>query len=276
MKAFTLLNSRHCLAMLSLVSTLWPASLSAQNAPKETTETRASEKIQSNRFYHYSIWGAFVNRVFEGFLPCSQLKVNGDIGLGSYTRLAGEMVMLDGVPYKIDEAGKVTVAKDDEMLVYANATHFTTEDEYSIPEVSDYKMLREVIGSRLPSRNYFYAFKVHGTFAKMKCGGLTEQTPPFETGLDVLIPNRPIFGAENVSGTMVGFFCPSFIGEINVAGFHMHFISDDRTFGGHAIEFEGNDLTVEVDRMTEYTFVLPESGSFEKVEFDKQFQYKQK
>lgn len=48
--------------------------------------------------------------------------------------------------------------------------------------------------------------------------------------------------------------------EINVAGFHMHFISDDRTFGGHAIEFEGKDL---VDQMTEYTFVLPGSGSFD-------------
>ena len=32
----------------------------------------------------------------------------------------------------------------------------------------------------------------------------------------------------------------------------------------------------EIGRLTEYTFVLPESGSFEKVEFDKQFQYEQK
>lgn len=264
------------LATMGIALTLGPATLSAQEAPKEASEARGSETIQSNRFYHYSIWGAFVNRVFEGFLPCSQLKVNGDIGLGSYTRLSGEMVMLDSVSYKIDESGNVTVSRDDEMLVYANATHFTTEDEYAIPEVGGYGMLREIIGSRLPSRNYFYAFKVHGTFTKMKCGGLAEQTPPFETGLDVLIPNRPIFDAENVSGTMVGFFCPSFIGEINVAGFHMHFISDDRTYGGHAIEFEGKDLTVEVDRMTEYTFELPESESFENVEFDKQFQYKHK
>ena len=237
---------------------------------------RSKSARRSNRFYHYSIWGAFVNRVFEGDLTCRELKENGDVGLGSYSRLDGEMVMLDGIPYKIEESGQVKVADDEELIVYANATHFESENSYQLPEVTSYEMLREIIGQRLPSRNYFYAFKVHGSFAAMKCGGLAKQTPPFEKGLDVLIPNRPVFNRENVSGTMIGFFCPSFIGEINVAGFHMHFISDDRTFGGHVMELSGSDLSIEVDHMARYTFVLPESKAFENVEFEKQFQYKQK
>jgi acetolactate decarboxylase len=110
----------------------------------------------------------------------------------------------------------------------------------------------------------------------MKCGGLSNQQPPFKHGLDVLIPNRPIFEREDLTGTMVGFFCPSFIGDINVAGFHFHFISDDKKFGGHVMEFESEELTVSLDKMTDYKFVLPESEAFENVTFDKQFQYKQK
>jgi acetolactate decarboxylase len=97
--------------------------------------------------------------VFEGFLPCSELKENGDVGFGSYTRLAGEMVMFDTVPFKIAESGKVSVVDDSDLLVDANATHFTAEDQNAIPEVREYAILQDIIDTRLPSRNCFYAFK---------------------------------------------------------------------------------------------------------------------
>ncbi|TWU31959.1 acetolactate decarboxylase [Novipirellula artificiosorum] len=239
----------------------------------------AAANLRADRtetYYQYSIWGAFVNRVFEGFLPVEELKQQGDIGLGSFTKLDGEMVMLDGVPYKIDETGKVFVPPNDEKLVYANAAYFDEDQSFQLPAVSNFEMLRGIIGDRLPSRNYFYAFKVTGNFKSMKCGGLSRQEPPFKEGLDVLIPARPVFDRENFKGTMVGFFCPSFIGDINVAGFHFHFISDDKQFGGHVLEFDATDVTVAFDQMDEYKFALPNSEAYEQVSFEKSFQYKQK
>jgi acetolactate decarboxylase len=109
----------------------------------------------------------------------------------------------------------------------------------------------------------------------MKCGGLTKQEQPFEEGLDVLIPNRPVFEAENISGTMVGFYCPKFIGNINVAGYHFHFISDDKKFGGHVMEYESNGkLSVALDKMNNYHFYLPDNDAYENVRLEKEFQYK--
>ncbi|WP_442956821.1 acetolactate decarboxylase [Polaribacter sp. SA4-12] len=43
------------------------------------------------------MWYAFVNKVFEGDLSVEKLKTKGNIGLGSYTKLDGELIMLDGV-----------------------------------------------------------------------------------------------------------------------------------------------------------------------------------
>ena len=75
---------------------------------------------------------------------------------------------------------------------------------------------------------------------------------------------------------MVGFYCPEFIGNINVAGFHFHFVSDDKKFAGHVMEFEAENLVVEFDKINEYQFVLPETEAYENVGFDKEFQYKKK
>jgi len=38
--------------------------------------------------------------------------------------LDGEMVMVDGTPYRIREDGTVSEGTDDDKLVYANAVHF--------------------------------------------------------------------------------------------------------------------------------------------------------
>ena len=246
---------------------------------KERTDKEVSEKSEAvmenpDIFYQYSIWYAFVNKIFEGDLSAKELKTKGDIGLGSYNLLDGELIMLNGILYQASEDGKVHKPEDSKKIVYANAAFFNKDFSYELPKVESYDNLRAIINDKLPTKNFFYAFKIHGEFSKMKCGGLHKQKAPFEKGLDVLIPERPIFERENFKGTMVGFYCPTFIGNINVAGYHLHFVSDDEKFAGHVMEFEGENLTLEIDELHKYQFDLPNTEDFENVAFDKEFQYK--
>nr|WP_292966385.1 MULTISPECIES: acetolactate decarboxylase [unclassified Allomuricauda] len=243
-------------------------------AANEVVEKIEAPLEKHDTFYQYSIWWAFVNKIFEGELTAKELKSKGDIGLGSYNLLDGELIMLDGVLYQASEDGKVHIPEDDKKVVYANATFFEKDYSYTLPKVENYGELRAFINEKLPSKNFFYAFKVHGEFSKMKCGGLHKQEPPFEKGLDVLIPERPIFERENFKGTMVGFYCPTFIGNINVAGYHFHFVSDDGEFAGHVMEFEAENLTLEIDQLHKYQFDLPQTEDFENVGFENEFQYK--
>jgi len=232
------------------------------------------EEAKPDTYFHYSIWHAFVNKVFDADLKVSTLKANGDIGLGSFDFLDGEMVMLDGIPYRIREDGEITVGADDDEIVYANAAFFNQDGSFPINESVDYDKFRTAINAELPSLNLFYAFKVHATFKTLKLGGLNKQEKPFDDGLDILIPNRPVFEGENIKGTMVGFFCPQFIGDINAAGYHFHFISDDLKMGGHVMEFECQEtLEVNYDEMNNYHFFLPDNEDYRNVRLDKQFQY---
>ncbi len=247
-----------------------------ENITQIKSEELKPEKPKPDIFYHYSVWYAFVNKIFDGDLKVSELKQKGDIGLGSYDRLDGELIMLDGVPYRATQDGKVTVAPDDVKIVYANATFFDEEQSFKIHNVENYQELRAKINEKLPSKNLFYAFKIHGDFKKMKCGGLHKQEKPFKEGLDVLIPNRPIFERENFSGTMVGFFCPDYIGDINVKAYHLHFVSDDKQFAGHVMEFEAENIEVSIDYMNKYQFDVPTTEEFLKGEFENEFQYNKK
>jgi len=136
--------------------------------PSEVVDNVVSlTKEKPDLFYHYSIWYAFVNKIFEGNLTAKELKTKGDIGLGSYNLLDGELIMLDGILYQATEDGKVIKAPDDAKIVYANATFFDEDQSFKIDKAENYASLREQINTELPSRNIFYGFKIHGDFKKI-------------------------------------------------------------------------------------------------------------
>ena len=72
---------------------------------------------------------------------------------------------------------------------------------------------------------------------------------------------------SNATGSVVGFYTPVFFEGLNVVGYHLHFISDDRQTGGHILEFTVPENTpVEYDITPEFTMILPTSGDFTEVD----------
>ena len=122
----------------------------------DAKQSTHKEEIKPDTYFQYSIWWAFVNRVFDGDLKVSTMKANGDIGLGSFDFMDGEMVMLDGVAYRIREDGVVSVGADDDEIVYANAAFFDEDGSFQIDETTDFTKFKEAIDASLPSHNYFY------------------------------------------------------------------------------------------------------------------------
>jgi acetolactate decarboxylase len=50
--------------------------------------------------------------------------------------------------------------------------------------------------------------------------------------------------------------------SLNIAGYHFHFLSNDRTKGGHLLECSGKNLRVRVERLSDFHLCLPESEEF--------------
>src|SRR5206468_762895 len=55
----------------------------------------------------------------------------------------------------------------------------------------------------------------------------------------------------DVEGTMVGFRFPDYGEALEVSGYHLHFITADRSRGGHVLEARPRQATVRLDVSTD-------------------------
>jgi acetolactate decarboxylase len=77
-----------------------------------------------------------------------------------------------------------------------------------------------------------------------------------------VVKQQPTWTFENVTGTLVGFRCPSFTKGLNVPGYHLHFLRDDHTGGGHVLDFQTSDITVQIDSSRQWQVTLPDTEFF--------------
>jgi len=210
---------------------------------------------------------ALLAGVYEGDVSLKQLLEMGDTGIGTFDCLDGEMLVLDGKVYQIKSDGKVYMPSIDTKTPFAGVVYFQVEDTLVSKQEIDYPSLKKMLDGIAPHKNLFYAFKIKGTFKRMQTRSVPRQKKPFPPLAEV-VKNQPIFNMKNISGTIVGFRCPPYVKGINVPGYHLHFISDDRQHGGHVLQFEMfKGASVEIDCSNTFFMVLPRSGkSFNKVD----------
>jgi alpha-acetolactate decarboxylase len=67
---------------------------------------------------------------------------------------------------------------------------------------------------------------------------------------------------NDVSGIIAGFRTPIYEKGISVPGCHVHFIDDDRTSGGHVLDFELEKGVIELCPGTDLELKLPLTQDF--------------
>jgi len=212
---------------------------------------------------------ALVAGVYDGTMSCGRLLQYGDFGIGTFDRLEGEMVVLDGTVYQAKVDGKVYTPDGKTTTPFAAVCRFGADCTFDVRKGMDFKALEEAIDASISNKNLFYAIKVQGTFSYMKTRSVPAQDKPYPP-LAEITKHQSIFEKRNIPGTIVGFRCPVYVKGINVPGYHLHFISDDRTWGGHILALETGTGTCAIDRCNELLMVLPEEGEeFKAVDLSK-------
>lgn len=226
-----------------------------------------SQKSVNSRLYQVSTIDALITGVYDGEKSLKSLKKQGDFGIGTFDGLDGEMVFLDGNFYKVKSDGKVYEVSDDEKTPFASICKFNPDLSFNIENEANFKSFKEIIDSKISNRNIFYALKMTGEFSFVKTRSVPKQKRPYPKLIEVT-KNQPEFYAENIKGTIIGFFCPKFVKGVNVPGYHLHFLSEDKSFGGHILEFDVKNGFVQVDEISEFLMVLlKESTDFASKDF---------
>jgi len=187
--------------------------------------------------YIYSTIDALLSGAYDGELTVKQMVSKGDFGLGTYNRLDGEMLVLGGVPYHFKADGSVTVAKPDDRIPLAYVLPFRPTHRFTLagaPAAMSLTDIEAAIDARLPNKNLFYAVDVTGQFTGITTRAIAAQSRPYRP-LAELVKTQVLFPKASATGTMVGIRSPAFSKGVSVPGWHWHFISTDRSYGGHVL-----------------------------------------
>ncbi len=202
--------------------------------------------------------------LYQGALSFGELKKHGNFGLGTFEGLDGEMVALDGRFYQVHADGRIDRVRNDATTPFAAVTVFDGNDtdlRLTISEPASLSQLTALIDGIVPSKNFFYAVKVHGAFSDLTARSVPRQSVPYPP-LATAVSQQALFVHSGIAGTLVGFRCPDFAKGINQTGYHFHFISDDEKTGGHALTFTLSQGMVEIEIIRANSLVLPETPAF--------------
>jgi acetolactate decarboxylase len=210
--------------------------------------------------FQVSTSAALVQGLYQGAVRVSRLLSHGDFGLGTFIDLNGEMVVLEGVCYRISSDGVVTTVEGDRLIPYAVVTRFSAEFTKPSQRHNSFSELVAVCDGLRSTENVFYAFRVEGKFSFVKTRVM--KAVPHGTGLKAASSGQEEFNFQDQDGTLVGLWSPGFAGSFSVPGYHFHFLSADRKRGGHVLECSAVDVTIDGCAMHEMHVSLPETAEF--------------
>lgn len=221
---------------------------------------RGVEKKQDS-VYQVSTIPALIRGDYEGPWSCGQLKQKGDLGLGTFNGLDGELVMFDGDVYQGRMDGGCSKMPDSVLVPFAAVTFFEPNQMFELVDIKDYDTLKAELEKRLPSANLPYAFRIHANFKSVSYRSVPLQQRPYKP-LTQVVKDQHVSRHENERGTLVGFWLPAYFAGVNVSGFHLHYISGDRKSAGHLLGLEADRLSVAVDQCHGLELDLPRQGDF--------------
>lgn len=220
------------------------------------------------KLYQHGTLAMLVPGLFEGTMSLGDLLKHGDTGIGTATGLGGEMIVLDGKAYLVKSSGEVLLLPDKTQLPFATVHFADHELTGSTVQNLTEKQLGDKILAENALQNVFFAVQITGTFSQVKTRAVAEQKRPYPP-LSAVADRQAIFTEEDSVGTVVGYFSPYLFQGMASAGFHLHYLNDTKTLGGHLLDFtvKEAELTLQPFASVEQHFPLDNQEFMEK-EFD--------
>ena len=229
--------------------------------------TEANASAERDTLWQVSTLQGLVAGDYYGSVPLKELLKHGDTGLGTFDGLNGELIVLDGTCYQALGDGSVRVVTS-EKIPFAAVSFLDADKSVTYKEVPDKAALLEKLNQevREMGSNNFYVCRLDGTFTTMTVRSEYAQKPPYKP-LDVVMDtDQTVFHYQNLKGTVVGVYCPQFAAGVNTPGWHMHFISTDRKYGGHVLELGTGSVMLTLDKTDSLYITLPQGEFFQGID----------
>ena len=136
----------------------------AKNGSKEISENNMG------KYYQVSTLQALALGFSKSVITVKELLRHGDMGLGTFEDVDGEMIVLDGKCYRAKNDGNVVPAEDERGVPFASVCCFQSERLEKLGRMDTIDRLKEWLTLRIEEDfglNSMYAVRIDGEFSKV-------------------------------------------------------------------------------------------------------------
>ncbi len=222
--------------------------------------------MSDTKMFQVSTLQALALGYSRAVVSVGDLMRHGNIGLGTFEDVNGEMIAVDGHCYRADENGKVSESDSKTGVPFASVTVFKKNKFCEIGSVEDIDSLKEFLDLRIEEDfglNSMYIVRIDGRFRKVCARSESGYRAHHVTLKEALSETQRDFFFDDISGTLVCVYYPDYMDGINASGWHLHFISEDRKAGGHVFNLSMEKGTAHFDKITNIEITLPSEPAFD-------------
>ena len=200
---------------------------------------------------------------FDKTVSVKDFLHHADTGIGTYTGLDGEAIFEDGVAYKATPDGKIVVMRPEDGVAFGTVMAFDENaPEVELKDIGNIEALKQALAPYVNgNRNIFYMIKASGVFKTMHTRSCFASEKPYPT-LSEVAKNQREFHFENTRGNVIAVWCPQYVNGINLPGWHFHYLSSDKTQGGHILGLSAEHLHMKINRIECFDLILPQNPEF--------------
>lgn len=195
---------------------------------------------------------------YDGVATLAEALAGGDLGIGTVDKLDGELVVVDGQPWRVNDQGVA------ELMPPSTRTPFTIVSSLTEPQSlrlrdASLDSLTAAISSLVNTQDQVVAVRLEGQFRDVVMRSVSAQTPPYRPFAEIVGTDEVRWYHPKFFGVMVGFSFPNIEHPgATIPGLHLHGVDRLRTTGGHNYELEIVDATLTVSVCRELVFQLPD------------------
>ncbi|EME89214.1 uncharacterized protein MYCFIDRAFT_28049 [Pseudocercospora fijiensis CIRAD86] len=217
--------------------------------------------MEDNHIYQFSLLNALMDGVCETGISASKLASKGNQGLGTFARMNGELLFLDGRIWQLLPGGVTREAGDEDQIPFAVCTKFVAQRTERVELKGKGDVDAVLDGFERHAKNLFMTYRIEGEFEYVRCRTVRGQEYKGQP-LSELGRKQSVEEYENVRGIIIGFRTPKNWQGFGVAGEHLHFINEERTKGGHVLEVRAKEVEMKMAVASNVHVELPTSEDF--------------
>jgi acetolactate decarboxylase len=202
----------------------------------------------------------------KSVISVEELLRHGDTGLGTFEDVNGEMIVLDGHCYQAMRDGTIREADGKTGVPFCAVSYMDTQNEIDLENIGSIDKLKRLLDISIDEAfalNSMHVVRVDGFFNKVMARseeGLKSRHIELKK---ILENNQQDFSFENIRGSLVCVYFPDYMDGINASGWHLHFVSEDKTRGGHVFDIDLKHGKASFSRISTIEIKFPATAEFD-------------